>query len=247
MNLRSIILNELIKRIHIPFIVASLLCGQYCVSLASGNVTLNSSIHHADTSFSSAKGGNGNDTIVEKANPKTLDFSVHQLFIDTTRTWERYDGLSKSQRNEVIRFSQDELVKSQKGQGVCIPKTSFPKRFISLHKKDDTYYLYDRCDGGDTEFLVKDSLFIIFGTHERSIFRIEEVQASSANKLTFQFTGYNGSEESVTIEKVTENRYRLTSSMGYMTSDLTLPNSVYDFDMIVNHCPTEKVWEFVFD
>ena len=197
----------------------------------------------------STKKGNDNliDTIAENADPKTLDFSVHQLFIDTTRTWSYYKSISQAREEQDFTFLTDEMVRNSQSKGACLPKSRFPNHFISLHQKEGTYFLYDRCDGGDAQFLVKDSLFIVFGTIEATAFRIENIQESTANKLTFQFTGYDGAEESVTIEKVTENRCRLTCSMDYLTTDLTLPNSVYDFDMIVNHCPIEKVWEYDFD
>ena len=48
------------------------------------------------------------DTILEKNNPKNLDLSKHQLFIDTTRNSETFNSLEISKPNQNIINHSDE-------------------------------------------------------------------------------------------------------------------------------------------
>ena len=103
------------------------------------------------------------DTIIERNNPKSLDLSKHQIFIDTTRNSEFYKKLKNWTKSEL---DIKEITNSSKKHNVRFPEKLInlkiiPNYFISLRKLNNEFILYDRCDGIEQRYEITENLFVI--------------------------------------------------------------------------------------
>ena len=117
------------------------------------------------------------DTILEKNNPKSIDLSKHQLFIDTTRNSIFYDKLKNWSESEYqirdIEIYLNEINKGFTPKSINLKK--FPSRFISLRNLNNKFILYDRCDGIDQRFVFRDTAFITYGPLESDAESISKI------------------------------------------------------------------------
>lgn len=170
------------------------------------------------------------DTVLERSNPKNIDYSQHQLFIDTTKTSGIYNLASKWDNG---------LTSTNKNLNVF----DFPAKFITLRKLNDNFILYDRCDGADPKFVILDSIFVIYGPLEKSVVRINEISITD-RKIEFN---KNSHSTKITIEKTSkENVYKIHFENHWLNwVEYIAPlNKIGEYELIVNHCPKLKILEF---
>ncbi|MEM6632505.1 MAG: hypothetical protein AAF694_22735 [Bacteroidota bacterium] len=193
------------------------------------------------------------DTVLEANNPEDLDLSEAQLFQDTTRNSSFYrQVLSWSPRiyhQESIQLYVDELKKGYRPAIKSLKK--FPQVFIRLRKFENEFFLYDQCDGIDTRFEIKDGLFLTYEFWEVKPKAIEEI-VNESQKVLELIVWDNVWEKTsksarVLIEKshfphIYSLSYRTASSQR--TEWVTPLEEIASFDLIVNHCPKEKIAEY---
>lgn len=189
------------------------------------------------------------DTILEKNNPKFLDLSRHQIFIDTTRNSKFYKSLIKWKETELdkdlINSAIDELGKDVEYIRDSID--NFPKRFITLRKLNNKFVLYDRCDGIDPRFAIKKGLFIFYGPLESYAELITKVRLISKDKIELELKTHknlSSDEKSIIeIEKIDNFLYIMKYKNESYNKIIYLTTTEYieDFDLVVNHCPKMKM------
>lgn len=196
------------------------------------------------------------DTVVERNNPKSLDLTKHQLYIDTTRTAEYYNQIEKwnpFEENQIdTKNALEELY--QKQEIIEFDFQNFPRLWIPLRMYQNDYLLYDRCDGSETSYGLSDSFFYIFGVHEFDIRKIKRILKINTNELEIELDAYVTENKNKTLKvhfKATENKdiYHVTLDFdGYITQTfMTPPTNVRNFDVLINHCPENKVLEYRFE
>jgi len=189
------------------------------------------------------------DTILEKNNPKNLDLSKHQLFIDTTRNSETFKRLInwKPNRmdNDAISYHEKEIAKKHKP--IKIDLKEFPRHWISLKKLNNEFVIYEPCDGNTTAFEINESSVLFFYQLEPDADLISELRKITKNEIELELRTIPQKTETEKTEltiKPTEfeNVYLLTYSFGEWY--VTPKEKVSEFDIVVNHCPTMKRMEF---
>lgn len=195
----------------------------------------------------------GLDTILEKNNPKNLDLSKHQLFIDTTRNSETYKKLInwKPNRtdNDAISYYEKEIAKKHKP--IKIDLKGFPRHWISLKKLNNEFVIYEPCDGNTTVYEINESSVLFFYQLESDADLISELMKITENEIALELRTVpqkTESEKTKLTIKPTEfkNIYELTYSYGDVIKKqfITSIEKVSEFDIVVNHCPTTKRMEF---
>ena len=189
------------------------------------------------------------DTILEKNNPKNLDLSKHQLFIDTSRNSETYEKLinwrPKRTDNDAISYHEKEIAKKHKQ--IKIDLKEFPRHWISLEKLNDEFVIYDPCDGNTTAFEINESSVLFLYQLEPDADLISELRKITKNEISLELSTIPQKSKSKKTEltiKPTEfdNVFLLTYSYGEWY--VTPKEKVSEFDIVVNHCPTMKIVEF---
>lgn len=194
------------------------------------------------------------DTILEKNDPKKLDLTKHQLYIDTTRTCQYYQKLLEwkpfTHLDPSILYYVEEIAK--KHTPIKIELKDFPTLWVSLNKYQGEYILYDRCDGNDPIYGLTDSTFILFGPLESDATIISKVIKITKNELEIELrcfkTEENRDNKGLLKIKQTEKKdiYLLEYECnGWKISCYVTPvENIKNFDVIVNHCYDRKVIEF---
>jgi hypothetical protein len=192
------------------------------------------------------------DTIPERNNPKSVDLTKHQLFIDTTRTSEFYERLKNWKESDGDRQSISASLKAidNNFQPVEAALKQFPMHFITLRKLNGSFILYDRCDGMDQRFEIRDTVFIFYGPLESEAGFISKIITRTANAIDlelriFQFKS-NDQRATVKLEKIDDSIFKMTYRNQTFddTIYVTTPDKLQEFDLLVSHCPTEKMSEF---
>ena len=194
------------------------------------------------------------DTIIEKNDPNSLDLSKHQLFIDTTRTYEYYDRTEKWNLFENSEATPIDYVNHlYKSQGFDeFDLKDFPKRWIRLRQYKNKFILYDRCDGTETSYGLTDSIFYVFGVHElQDVRKMKRIIKRSEDEIKLELEKYKNEPEerplTAHIKKTgTKDVYKLRINFGDRVSTIfvTPIRSIRGFDVLINHCPINKVVEF---
>ena len=192
------------------------------------------------------------DTILERNNPNSLDLTKHQIFIDTTRSSEFFERMKNWEQSKWDkRTIESYLNEINKGfQPEQINLREFPSHFITLRKLNDGFVLYDRCDGIDPRFEIRDTAFIFYGPLEsdaESISKMTSLTNSSIELELRTFQAKSSDQKSrLKIEKIDDFIYKMTYTN--QTFDrveyLTTVDDIEKFDLVVNNCPTMKMMEF---
>ncbi len=192
------------------------------------------------------------DTILERNNPKSLDLTKHQIFIDTTRSSEFYERLRNWEQSELdkqtIELYLNEINKDFQPKEIDLK--GFPSHFITLRKLNNQFVLYDRCDGVDPRFKISDTAFISYGPLELGVESISKLISLTNNSIELELRTYqsksNNQKSRLKIEKIEDFIYKMT--YAYQTYNsieyLTTINGIENFDLVVNNCTTMKMLEF---
>ena len=192
------------------------------------------------------------DTVLEKNHPDSLDLTRHQLFIDTTRSSVFYNRIEKWAASRfdsrAIIATLNDINSDFKPSSVDIK--DFPTHFVTLHRLNNELVLYDRCDGISRRFELCDTAFFIYGPLESEAESIAKLVHLSDDKLQLELQMHpakTGTRRAfLTIERCSNSTYRLKhgNETFSWTEDLTTPDHIREFDLVVNHCPTMKMREF---
>lgn len=99
------------------------------------------------------------DTILEPNNPKTLDSTKHQLFLDTTRNSKYYAHIAQWKPHkfdtEATNYYYNQVANSKGAYKVDLG--DFPSQWISIHSLNGNYVAYQPINGIDWRFTLTDS------------------------------------------------------------------------------------------
>lgn len=192
------------------------------------------------------------DTILERNTPENLDFSQHQVYIDTTgssRFFKEITDWDKSRWDiESITSGIKYYSKDFKPKPINIKK--FPSKFISLRKLNNQFVLYSRCNGIDERYEINKNAFIFLGPLESEVELISKVLINTKDVLKLELRTYEqkspDKKSIILIEKINNLIYKLTySNLKFNYIDyLTSVDKVNEFDLIVNYCPKEMMLEY---
>tara|TARA_R110002126_G_scaffold259518_1_gene402473 strand:- start:2062 stop:2781 length:720 start_codon:yes stop_codon:yes gene_type:complete len=193
------------------------------------------------------------DTILERNNPKSLDLTKHQLFIDTTRNSENYEKVInwKPNRmdNDAISYYEKEISKKHKKKKVYLK--GFPRYWISLKKLNNEFVIYEPCDGNTPSYEFNENSVLFYHQIETDADLVSELKKLRENEIALELNTIpqkTKSEKAELTIKPTEfkNVYELTYSFDKVVSKqfVTPKNNVSEFDIIVNNCPKMKRREF---
>lgn len=206
----------------------------------------------AETNLVLQQTGPIEDTILERNNPKSLDLSKHQIFIDTTRNSKFYNDLKSWSESKWDRQSINSSLKeiNKYFQPKKIDLKNFPAHFITLRKLNGQFVLYDRCDGIDPRFEIRDTAFIFYGPLESNVESISRMISLTDNSIELELrtlqSKANNQKAKLKIEKIEEFIYKLTykNQTFVRTEYVTVIDGIEKFDLIVNNCTTMKMMEF---
>lgn len=189
------------------------------------------------------------DTILERNNPQALDWSQHQLFIDTTRKRGFYTNLinrpTDQSDSKVLQSYFAELNKYSRTRKVELG--NFPRNFVRLHQLEDDFVLYDRCDGIDPRYELRDTAVLIYGPLESDAKTINKLHYKNKKGIKLQLntlaTRTNYALESLEITTTATKNVYLLHYQGAKKYITPIENR-HQFDVVVNHCPNGKVAEY---
>lgn len=192
------------------------------------------------------------DTILERNNPNSLDLTKHQIFIDTTRSSKFYESLKNWSESKWDKQTIDSYLNTinKDFQPKKVDLNGFPSQFVTLRKLNNQFVLYDRCDGIDPRFEIRDTAFIFYGPLESDAESISKLILLSNNSVELELRTFqaktNDQTSRLRIDKIDDFIYKLVYKN--QTFDkieyLTTIDEIEKFDLVVNNCPTMKMKEF---
>lgn len=193
------------------------------------------------------------DTFVERNNPAALDLTQHQLFIDTTRDSEFYQNLThwqppKYNKRDVQTYLTT-LTKAH--QPKKMNWGNFPTAFVEIHQQGEEFIVYDRCDGIDTRYELRDSAVIFYGPLESDAAIIKQLLYPNNKGIKLElYTPRSDSNIGVATLAITPTKMDFIYQLEYKDEYLIRQHyiipieAIPNFDLLVNHCPNTKVTEY---
>lgn len=193
------------------------------------------------------------DTILERTNPKSLDLTRHQLFIDTTRNSIFYENLRNWKLDEyntkTVNLYIEELNKISEAKKVDFG--NFPRLFVRVNQLGNEFFLYERCDGIDPRYELRDSAFIFYGSLESDAETIKKVHQINSQGIKLELNTFERkTSKRWSMLEVSKTKYEGIYSMKYQNENNKVEEliiSITDigkYDLVVNHCPKMKQNEF---
>ncbi len=192
------------------------------------------------------------DTVLEKNNPKRLDLSKQQLFIDTTKTsqfFQSYYNWNPNLQHENFSYFLKEITKKFPLQKQEI--SSFPREWLVIEKLNDEFLIYKPCNGSTESFVITDEALYFFHQLEPEVALLHRVVTS--NDTIFNATLLTLSEKNTVIQSnfsiqpsEMKDVYQLKYNHDAIVEEkYIIPmDKVIHFNMVVNHCPEDMVREY---
>ena len=144
----------------------------------------------------------GADTILDYASPDTLDLTVHQLYIDTVRTYGFEGDVSLTEKQVQLLYAElknwENHYTRRKFSFHDVDIGKFPRMWKTIRKLEGKYYLYDRCNGSDPYFLIHRNVVLFREALEWDVIPITGIVLSKNDEeitLTLQRAGSKLSDE----------------------------------------------------
>ncbi|WP_047544890.1 hypothetical protein [Psychroserpens sp. Hel_I_66] len=192
------------------------------------------------------------DTIVERNNPKSLDLSKHQLFIDTTRNSEFYSKLiswePQNEKNDVMDFYRNTLSKNKTLNEIDLQ--NFPTLWTTIRKLNGEFILYQRCDGIDKRIEITKNAIYFYGPLESHADAINQLIRLSDEDIKIELKAKRQNGEKNAMFSITKTEHENIYYLQYYSEnglfqELIIPtNKASEFDLIVNNCVQMKRTEF---
>jgi len=189
------------------------------------------------------------DTIIEPNTPDSLDLSVHQVFIDTTRSSRFYDDITNWEPHEFdiqgVDFYLNEI-ESKFGESF-VDLNQFPREWIEIHKLGNRYVAHNPLDGIDARYLLTNKS-INYYSIESDADVLRKIISLSDNKLIAELnTIVQKSDNQVLYLKIEKTNIpylymkQVSSSVDFDIDTficLVTPLEHLDkFDLVVDHSP----------
>lgn len=194
----------------------------------------------------------GQDSILEKNNPKNLDLTKHQLFIDTTRNSTFYNAYFDWNPHEfdiqATEYYIKEISKKYKPKHISIG--NFPDTWITLEKLNNEFVVYDSCDGITTRYFIDKNSVNLYNIEADSDV-IHNLKKLTDNEIKIEIRTIPQKSKSekgtFSIRKTKYDYvYLLTRDYGNWVSKAFVTSLEYinKFDLVVNNCVQTKRMEF---
>ena len=182
-----------------------------------------------------------------------MDLTKHQLFIDTTKNSKFYEQLInwKPDKYDVnpAKSYIEELNKIS--SYIKVDFGNFPRLFVRINKLENEFYLYDRCDGIDPRYELRDSAFIFYGPLESDAETIKKVYKVNKRGIKLKLNAFKAKTRTeysnLEITK-TENEgiYLMNyKTENYEIEEFIIPTTdILKYDLVVNNCPQMKRNEY---
>jgi len=194
----------------------------------------------------------GQDSILERNNPKNLDLTKHQLFIDTTRNSDFYKAYFNWNPHKFDKQATEYYIKeiSKKYKPKSISIGNFPDTWITLEKLNNEFVVYDKCDGISTRYFIDKNSINLYNIEADAdiIQRLKKLTDDEIIIETNTIPQKSKSEKGTfSIRKTKHNYvYLLTQDYGdWVSKALVTPlEHINKFDLVVNNCVQTKRIEF---
>lgn len=194
----------------------------------------------------------GQDSILEKNDPKNLDLTKHQLFIDTTRNSKFYKSYFNWNPHKFDKQATEYYIKeiSKKHKPKNISIVNFPDTWITLEKLNNEFVVYDKCDGISTRYFIDKNSVNLYNIEADAdvIHSLKKLTDTGIEIEIRTIPQKSNSEKGVfSIRKTKyEYVYLLTRDYGdWKSKSLVTPLKDIDkFDLVVNNCVQTKRMEF---
>ena len=192
------------------------------------------------------------DTVLEKNDPKRLDLSKQQLFIDTTKTsqfFQSYYNWNPNLQNENFSYFLKEITKKFPLQKQEI--TNFPRKWLTIEKLNGEFLIYRPCNGNTESFVIADEALYFFHQLEPEAALIHQVVTS--NDTIFNATLLTLSDKNTVVQSHfsiqpsgMKDVYQLKYNHDAIIEEkYIIPmEKVFHFNLVVNHCPEDMVREY---
>lgn len=193
------------------------------------------------------------DTGIKKTNPEALDLSQPQVYIDTSRThWYQKDSINWNPLNfkDLKHITQEYFSNDTFPVFHKIDLKNFPRVWVVLKKYRGELILYDGCDYDAVSYGISDSVLFVFQGHEPFMYKILEINWINQKSVSLMIENSHFEEKNgalfFTIQKSEiEHVYVLNTNLmdEEVSQFVASRSSLKMFDVMVNHCPIEKVPE----
>jgi hypothetical protein len=189
------------------------------------------------------------DTLIEKNHPEFLDFSKHQVFIDTSRDSRFYDEIT----NWTPSFSDSGGVDSylseigEEFDLATLDLNEFPREWIAVHRLADDFVVHNPLNGIDLRIRMTDSSINNYAM-ESDAHGFHKIISFSEGELILELrTIKNYSENQVYFTRFTRTniphtyKVQFSSSLKFNDTDrislFTPLKKIRNFDLVVDSSP----------
>lgn len=195
------------------------------------------------------------DTIAEKNTPLQLDFTKYQLFIDTTRNAVFYKDNEKWLKNEITQNSvENELAHLlHTEENIKIDPFPFSTQWLKIRKKATDYLFYDRNDGVEPRYEIRDSILLCYGVHDLTIGLFTKLVELNEHRLEiellFPYTkkGKTLSKGRLVLERTAHEhicKINIESELFHYSDYVVSRADITHYDLLVNKSIDTKVVEY---
>lgn len=195
----------------------------------------------------------GSDSIPKVNDPETLDLTQHQLFLDASgksgffrevEGWESPRNRQQTIKNHLKTIHDD-------FRPLMIDLKNFPRNWVTIRKLHGNFVLYNRCDGIDPRFELRDSAFVFHWIWESEAEAFQKLLVFQDDKISIQVRTYPGKvPDNHAYISLSSTAFEYIYLLHYHNKDYDLKyyvipvERIEEFDLLVNHCPTQKEIEF---
>ncbi len=192
------------------------------------------------------------DAPLQVKDPRQLDLTKDQLFIDTTRNSIFYKKMKAWKPDKFLQKITEDYLKATRSQfkRVEVELDDFPAEWIFLQKLAGRYVIHDRCDGNVRRFKIEKDAVVFYGVHESEVYSIRKVLKFDKESLSIELQApwMNKEEHIFTLSlwrmadgNVFCSRENAKTCLGGLCTPV---ENIDHFDLLVDNCVTQKRVEF---
>ena len=199
------------------------------------------------------------DTIIEPNSPKKLDFSKHQLFVDTTRNSKYYEQILKWTSNKFdiggVNYYLNQIKLTQKTSKIDL--NDFPKKWTSIHLLNGKYVSYNPLNGIDWRLTLTDSSINYYAIESDADAFYKKIKHTDKELIIELRTCVEKNENQIEFLRIKKSNIQYLYSFQFSNSitfeeteyvSLITPiENIIEFDLVVDDAPDLLNSGIVFD
>lgn len=180
--------------------------------------------------------------LLKVINPREIDSSKSIAFIDTTYNSFKAKQIENWNLVKPNDWTDKEVLKTRSIDYFKEFKNS--SKWFRIRKIENDFYRYERSDGSDTRYEISDKYLLIFGVHEPTVWKFDELKKPNRD-LSFIEISKNSKNIATITETEFQDVYEINMSInGNSYSEYIAPrNKLKMFKTIVNYTPNNKQGE----